>query len=188
MKKIFRTAAVFTLLVSLLSAGEIFVIKFKGAINPVSAIYLETRLTQAEIEQAELVIIQLDTPGGLDASMRKIVQKILDSKVPVVTQVYPKGARAASAGLFVALASDYIAMAGGTNLGAAHPVYIDGGTVSEKITNDAAAFIRALAEKKGKNAAWAEDAVRKSVSVTESEALKLKVADLTAALMNRRGV
>ena len=101
-------------------------------------------------------------------------------KVPVVTQVYPKGARAASAGLFVALASDYIAMAGGTNLGAAHPVYIDGGTVSEKITNDAAAFIRALAEKKGKNAAWAEDAVRKSVSVTESEALKLKVADLTA--------
>ncbi|MFH1073724.1 MAG: nodulation protein NfeD, partial [Candidatus Firestonebacteria bacterium] len=160
-----------------LFAGEVFVVELNGVINPISASYLENRLSQAEEMKAELVIIQLDTPGGLDSSMRKIVQKILDSKVPVITQVYPKGARAASAGLFVALASDYVAMAEGTNLGAAHPIYVNGGTVSEKITNDAAAYIRSLAEKRGKNTAWVEEAVRKSASITETEAVKLKVAD-----------
>ena len=180
MKKISNAVFIFFLFISVLSAGEIFVIKLKGSINPVSAAYLESRITQAEEEHAEMVIIQLDTPGGLDLSMRKMVQKVLDSKVPVITQVYPKGARAASAGLFVALASDYVAMAGGTNLGAAHPIYLDGGKVSEKITNDAAAFIRSLADKRGKNSAWAEEAVRKSVSITETEALKLNVADIVA--------
>ncbi|OGF51085.1 MAG: hypothetical protein A2044_07560 [Candidatus Firestonebacteria bacterium GWA2_43_8] len=160
-----------------LFAGEVYVIQFNGVINPISAAYLENRISEAEEMKAELVIIQIDTPGGLDISMRKIVQKILDSKVPVVTQVYPKGARAASAGLFVAMASDYVAMADGTNMGAAHPIYIDGGTVSEKITNDAAAYIRSLAEKRGKNMVWVEEAVRKSVSITETEAVKLKVAD-----------
>ena len=164
-----------------LTAGDIYVIKFKGAINPISANYIEKRIALAEAEQAELVIIQMDTPGGLDISMRQIVQKILDSKVTVVTQVYPKGARAASAGLFVALASDYVAMSEGTNLGAAHPVLIGGGAVGEKITNDAAAYIRSLAEKNGKNAVWAEDAVRKSVSITETEALKQNVSDLISS-------
>jgi len=180
MLKILKTVALLFLLVSLVTAGEIFIIKFKGVINPVSAAYLEKEITRAEAKQAELVIIQLDTPGGLQLSMRKVVQKILASKVPVVTQVYPRGARAASAGLFIALASDYAAMAAGTNLGAAHPIYINGGKVSEKITNDAAAFIRSLAEKRGRNAVWAEEAVRNSVSITETEALKLNVTDFLA--------
>jgi len=158
-------------------AGDIYVVELKGVLNPVSASYLENRLAAAEEQKAELVIIQLDTPGGLDSSMRRMVQKILDCKVPVVTQIYPKGARAASAGLFVAMASDYVAMARGTNLGAAHPIYISGGTVSEKITNDAAAYIRTLAEKRGRNMVWAEEAVRKSVAITETEAVKLKVAE-----------
>jgi len=160
-----------------LFAGEVFVIELKGVVNPISASYVENWISQAEELKAELVIIQLDTPGGLDSSMRKIVQKILDSKVPVVTQIYPKGGRAASAGLFIAMASDYVAMARGTNMGASHPVYLDGGTVSEKITNDAAAYIRSLAEKSGKNMVWAEEAVRKSVSITETEAVKLNAAD-----------
>lgn len=133
---------------------------------------------------AEAIVIELDTPGGLDTSMRNIVKDIIASNVPVVVYVSPSGARAASAGVFIALASHVAAMAPGTNIGAAHPVAIGekmDKTIAEKATNDAAAYIKSLAERTGRNAKWAEDAVRKSVSATETEALKLKVIDVVSA-------
>ncbi|MEI7904210.1 MAG: nodulation protein NfeD [Candidatus Firestonebacteria bacterium] len=173
-------AALFSLLALSLSAKEVVMLKLSGAVNPASAAYLIRGINEAEKLKAECVIIEIDTPGGLDYSMREIVQKILDSKVPVITYVSPKGARWASAGLFIALASDCVVMASGTNLGAAHPVYLDGKMASEKVTNDAAAYIRSLAEKRKKDILWAEEAVRKSVSITETEALKKGVADLVS--------
>jgi membrane-bound serine protease (ClpP class) len=126
-------------------------------------------------------VIELDTPGGLDTSMRSIVKEIVGSEVPVIVFVAPGGARAASAGVFVTLAAHLAAMAPGTNMGAAHPVGLGGKmdkTMAEKATNDAAAYIRSLAESKGRNAQWAEKAVRESISATETEALKEHVIDL----------
>ncbi len=161
-------------------AGTVAVVEFRGAINQSSSAYLTRCIFDAEKMRAECVVLELDTPGGMNDAMRDIVQKILDSKIPVVVQVAPKGARAASAGLFIAMAADYVAMASGTNMGAAHPVYMDGKLASDKVTNDAAAYIRSLAGRRGRNAAWAEDAVRKSVSITETEAVKLGIADAIA--------
>ncbi|HET7854751.1 MAG TPA: nodulation protein NfeD, partial [Candidatus Methylomirabilis sp.] len=134
---------------------------------------------------AHAIIFELDTPGGLDTSMRVIIKEILRSPVPVIVYVSPSGARAASAGAFITIAAHVAAMAPGTNIGAAHPVQMGGGEADEemtrKIENDAAAYIRGLAERRGRNATWAEDAVRKSVSATATEALSLKVIDLVAA-------
>src|SRR3990170_2109338 len=128
---------------------------------------------------AGVLVLELDTPGGLDLSMRVIIKEILRSSVPVVVYVSPSGARAASAGAFIAIAAHVAAMAPGTNIGAAHPVQMGGGEADEemtrKIENDAAAYIRGLAERRGRNPTWAEDAVRKSVSATATEALRLKV-------------
>ncbi|MFH1824543.1 MAG: nodulation protein NfeD [Candidatus Firestonebacteria bacterium] len=162
------------------SAKQVIVLQFSGVINPMASEYIVRGISTAEKEKAECVIIQMDTPGGLDTSMRSIVQKILDSEIPVVVHVYPKGARSASAGLFIAMASDYIVMSSETNLGAAHPVDISGKTASEKITNDAAAYIRTLAKNKGRDEKWAEKAVRESVSITEAEALDKKIIDAIA--------
>ena len=120
-------------------AGTVAVVEFRGAINQSSSAYLTRCIFDAEKMRAECVVLELDTPGGMNDAMRDIVQKILDSKIPVVVQVAPKGARAASAGLFIAMAADYVAMASGTNMGAAHPVYMDGKLASDKVTNDAAA-------------------------------------------------
>lgn len=158
-------------------AKDVVVLQLNGVINPISASYIVRGITEAENMKAECVIIQMDTPGGLDTSMREIVQKILNSKIPVIAYVYPKGARSASAGLFIALSSDYIDMASSTNLGAAHPVDMSGKSASEKITNDAAAYIRSIAEKRGRDIKWAEQAVRQSVSITETEALNKKIID-----------
>ena len=122
---------------------------------------------------AEAVIIQLDTPGGLDTSMRSIVKEILNSQVTVVVYVSPKGARAASAGAFITIAAHIAAMAPGTNIGASHPVAIGekmDKTMAEKITNDAVAYIKSIAKERGRNISWAEQAVRKSISSTETEA------------------
>jgi membrane-bound serine protease (ClpP class) len=127
-----------------------------------------------------LLVIELDTPGGLDTSMRSIVKKIIASEVPVVVYVAPSGARAASAGVFITLAAHIAAMAPGTNIGAAHPVGVGGKmdeTMAEKAVNDAAAYIKSLAEKRNRNAEWAENAVRESVSITEKEALESNVID-----------
>jgi len=158
--------------------------RFEGAIGPISAKYLTESIRQAEGSGAECLIIELDTPGGLDESMREIIKVILSSEVPIVVFVSPKGSRAASAGAFITLAAHVAAMAPSTNIGAAHPVAFGGGkidsTMGEKVANDAAAYIRTIAEKRGRNADWAEQAVRQSVSLTETQALEEKVVDLIA--------
>jgi membrane-bound serine protease (ClpP class) len=162
---------------------EVMTINIDGVINPVSAEFIGKSIRKANDKRVEALVIELDTPGGLDTSMRSIVKDIVGSAVPIVVYVSPSGSRAASAGVFITLAAHVAAMAPGTNIGAAHPVSLEGKidkTMSEKVTNDAAAYIRSLAESRGRNAQWAEDAVRKSVSITESEALKLHVIDLVA--------
>jgi membrane-bound serine protease (ClpP class) len=162
---------------------QVLVIRVAGIINPVSSEFIGKNIASANADAAEAIIIELDTPGGLDTSMRDIVKGIISSSVPVIVYVAPSGARAASAGAFITLAAHIAAMAPGTNIGAAHPVSMGGKmdeTMSAKATNDAAAYIRSLAERTGRNAKWAEDAVRKSISATETEALKENVIDLVS--------
>jgi membrane-bound serine protease (ClpP class) len=165
-------------------AGEsVMVATYEGVINPVTAEYLHDALVAAEQAKAQALILQLDTPGGLDTSMRLIIKDFTGASVPVVVYVAPSGGRAASAGVFLTLAAHVSAMAPGTNIGAAHPVAMGGEmdkTMKEKVENDAVAYIKSIAEQRGRNVAWAEDAVRKSVSATEREALKLKIIDLVA--------
>jgi len=162
---------------------QVDVLKVKGVINPIVSQYVNRGIERAENEGVECLIIELNTPGGLDKSMRTIIERMLSAKVPVVVYVSPPGARAASAGAFIGIASDILAMAESTNIGAAHPVDLGGKitkTMSEKITSDAAAYIRSIAVKRGRNAVWAEKAVRKSLSLSGEEAVKQKVADLSA--------
>jgi len=159
------------------------VISVDATINPSTAEYISSGIQQALEANAECLIIKLNTPGGLLKSTRVIVSEILDSEVPVVVFVYPGGSQAASAGVFITLAGHIAAMAPGTNIGAAHPVTMQGeqdSIMNEKATNDAAAFIRTISEKRARNVKWAEDAVRKSLSITETEALKENVIDLIA--------
>jgi membrane-bound serine protease (ClpP class) len=161
--------------------SEVMVITINGVINPVSAEFIGKSIRKAREKQVEALVIELDTPGGLDTSMRTSVKDIIGSDVPVVVFVSPSGSRAASAGVFLTLAAHIAAMAPGTNIGAAHPVAIGekmDKTMAEKATNDAAAYSKSLAEQRGRNAQWAENAVRKSISATESEALKERVIDL----------
>lgn len=159
---------------------DVVVLPYAGPIGPASAEYLSNGIAQGASANAAAIVIELDTPGGLDSSMRQIVQAEMNSRVPVIVFVAPRGARAASAGCFIVLAADVAAMAPGTNIGAAHPIYVSGATVSEKILNDAAAYARSLAGSHQRNSAWAERAVRESVSATAREALSLGVIDLTA--------
>lgn len=165
-------------------ADEIVLATYEGVINPVAAEYLHDALASAEATGAKALILKLDTPGGLDSSMRLIIKDITTAPIPVIVFVAPSGGRAASAGVFLTMAAHVAAMAPGTNIGAAHPVAMGGGemdsTMKEKVENDAVAYIKSIAEQRGRNAAWAEAAVRKSVSVTEQEALKLKIIDLVA--------
>lgn len=162
---------------------EVVLITIDGAINPVSAEYISKAIKKAEAIRAEAVIIQLDTPGGLDNSMRLIVKDIIASQVPVIVYVAPSGARAGSAGVFITMIAHIAAMAPGTNIGAAHPVAVGASmdnVTSSKAQNDASAYIRSLAEQRGRNAEWAEKAVRQSASVTETEALQNNIIDLIA--------
>ncbi len=164
-------------------ARPVLVIQVEGVIAPSSADYITSAIKQADRELAQALVIELDTPGGLDLSMRSIIKEMLAAERPIVVYVSPSGARAASAGAFITLAAHVAAMAPGTNIGAAHPVNMGGQMdkeMNKKVTNDAAAYIRTIAEKRGRNVEWAEDAVRKSVSATEKEALKLKIIDLVA--------
>lgn len=166
---------------------EVMVITINGVINPVSAEFTKKSIKKANEKKVEALIIELDTPGGLDTSMRNIVKEIIASDVPVIVFVSPSGSRAASAGVFLTMAAHIAAMAPGTNIGAAHPVGIGekmDKTMAEKATNDAAAYIKSLAERRGRNAKWAEDAVRKSISATEGEALKENVIDLISKDIN----
>jgi len=154
-----------------------------GVISPVTLRLVESALARAKAGGAQALVIQLDTPGGLERSMRAICQRLLNAEIPVVVWVGPTGARAASAGVFITMAAHVAAMAPATNIGAAHPVSIGGGVDKEsmrKIENDAAAFIRTIALERGRNAEWGEKAVRQSVSVTEREAVRLKVVDFVA--------
>ena len=165
-------------------AGEIVVATYEGVINPVAAEYLHDALAAAESASAQALVLKLDTPGGLDTSMRLMIKDITGSSIPVIVFVAPSGGRAASAGVFITIAAHVAAMTPGTNIGAAHPVAMGGGemdsTMKEKVENDSVAYIKSIAEQRGRNVSWAEDAVRKSVSVTEHEALKLKIIDLVA--------
>ncbi|MEO0131471.1 MAG: nodulation protein NfeD [candidate division WOR-3 bacterium] len=163
---------------------DLYFLEFSGIISPVSANYITAGILKATKAKALALIIKLNTPGGLDESMRQIVSTILNAQVPIITYVAPAGARAASAGVFIAYASDILAMAEGTTIGAAHPISIGGKEIpkelEEKITNDAVSYLVAISEKKGRNKVWAEEAVRKSSSLSAKEALKLGVCDLIA--------
>ena len=164
--------------------SEVYIIKVADAISAGTAEFIKMGIKKAEENEAAVIIIELDTPGGLAESMRIIVQNILGSKVPVVVYVSPSGARAASAGVMITMAADVAAMAPGTNIGAAHPVGAGGkdidGKMSEKVINDMVAQAKSVAEKRGRNAKWVEEAIRESVSVTETEALKENIIDLIA--------
>ncbi|OGO30677.1 MAG: hypothetical protein A2Z29_02755 [Chloroflexi bacterium RBG_16_56_11] len=163
------------------------VITIEGTINPVLVDYVKRGIEQAEDDGAQALIIQMDTPGGLDKAMRDIIKLMVNAHVPVVVYVSPSGARAASAGVFITIAAHVAVMAPNTAIGAAHPVSIGeegeqamSETMEEKVLNDAAAYIRSLAESHGRNLDWAEKAVRESASATEKEALELDVIDLIA--------
>src|SRR5688572_26432605 len=168
---------------ALAAAGPVSTITVDGVISPVTVRLVETALAKAQAEGSQALIIRLDTPGGLERSMRAICQRLLNAEIPVIVYVAPTGARAASAGVFITMAAHVAAMAPATNIGAAHPVALGGGADKEsmrKIENDAAAFVRTIAAERGRNAEWAEKAVRQSVSITERKAVKLKVVDLVA--------
>jgi membrane-bound serine protease (ClpP class) len=166
------------------SPAGVATLELDGAITPVTVRLVAAALDRARREQAAALVILLDTPGGLERSMRAIVKDLLNAPVPVIVYVAPTGARAASAGVFITLAAHVAAMAPATNIGAAHPVLAGGGQADResmrKIENDAAAFIRSVARERERNADWAERAVRQSVSATEREAVKLGVVDLVA--------
>jgi membrane-bound serine protease (ClpP class) len=164
--------------------SEVTIIELEGPINPGAAAFLTRGLEDAEKSGSELVIIRLDTPGGLVPSMRMMVKGIMNSPVPVVVYVAPKGAGAASAGVMITVSAHVAAMAPGTNIGAAHPVGAGGKDIdkdmSEKVVNDMASYGRGIAQDKGKNAEWVEKAIRESVSITAEEAVEKKVVDLVA--------
>ena len=166
------------------AAAPVDMIDLDGAITPVTARLLTSAIDRAQADRAQALIVRLNTPGGLERSMRSMAQAILNAEIPIIVYVAPTGARAASAGVFITMAAHVAAMAPATNIGAAHPVTIGGGDtgkeMGKKIENDAAAFARSLAAERGRNVEWAEKAVRASVSVTEREAVKLKVVDLVA--------
>jgi membrane-bound serine protease (ClpP class) len=187
-------SALCLILVSILLAGlgahadsggkGILVLTVRGPITPSVADYIELGFDHVRETGASMVLIEIDTPGGLDKAMRSIIRQILNSPVPVTVYVSPSGARAASAGAFITLAADVAAMSPGTTIGAAHPVSLVGKqdeTMNQKVVNDSAAYIRSLAERRGRNADWAEKAVRESVSLTEKEALEEGVIDLVAS-------
>lgn len=174
------------------AGAEVLVAKVDGVIGPITAKFMVEAIDRAEQQQVECMLFELDTPGGLDDSMRTIIKRIMAAKLPVVVFVAPPGSRAASAGAFITMAAHVAAMSPGTAIGAAHPVAIGQSlqtdtNMAAKVANDAAAYIRSIAEQRGRNIDWANSAVKESVSLSETEALTNKVIDLiapnTAALM-----
>ena len=166
---------------------KVLVIDVDGSINPVSSDYIKRGIGKAEKEHAQCLVIRLNTPGGLLQSTRVIVSAILDAPIPVVVYVSPVGSHAGSAGVFITMAGHIAAMAPGTNIGAAHPVSMQENmdpVMNEKVTNDAAAFIRTIAQHRNRDTIWADKAVRKSLSITSSEALEKNVIDIVARNMD----
>lgn len=164
-------------------AGRVLITRLEGPVSPVTAQALRSALARAQSQRYEALVVEVDTPGGLETSMRDMVKALLAAPVPVVMWVTPGGARAASAGVFVVMAGDVAAMSPGTNIGAATPVNMQGGmdsTMSRKVTNDAAAFARTVARQRGRNVQWAESAVREAVAASESEAVELRIVDFVA--------
>jgi membrane-bound serine protease (ClpP class) len=190
MRALFALAS--ALLVSLVLAGNavaadpprVLAVEFSNDINPVTEVYLTGAIDRANDDGYDAVAILMDTPGGLDSSMRNIIKKELSSPVPVVIYVYPPGSRAASAGVFITMAADVAAMAPATNIGSSTPISTGGGNIPSdlrrKVINDAAAYIRGLAETHGRNADWAEQAVRQASNLTAQEALDKNVVDVIA--------
>jgi membrane-bound serine protease (ClpP class) len=177
-----RVAAV--LLLAAAAQADVPVVELDGIVHAVTAAHVQAGIAQAARDDAPLVVVRVDTPGGLDTSMRQIVDAILRSEVPVAVFVGPSGARAASAGFVILLAADVAAMAPGTNTGAAHPVSLGGDmdeTMAKKVASDAAAYVRGKAEKRGRNVALAESGVLESRSFTEREALEGKLVEIVAA-------
>jgi len=165
--------------------AQVSFIEVEGIINPATAKFITESIDQASQQNAQCLIIQLDTPGGLMESMRSIVKKILTSNIPIIVYVAPSGARAASAGVFITLSAHIAVMAPGTHIGAAHPVTLgaegkESKTMSEKIVNDTVSYIKTIAKTRGRNIDWAEKAVRKSVSITDEEAVKQNVVDFVS--------
>jgi membrane-bound serine protease (ClpP class) len=192
MFKIIKKMGIYSFFLALLISNLLYsaeerrhvnIITIDGVIGPVSSRIIVDAIKASVKDGAEALIIELNTPGGLDESMRIIIKEILNSDVPVIVYVSPSGSRAASAGVFITLAAHIAAMAPGTNIGAAHPVSLGGqidSTMVEKITKDAVAYVKSIASKRGRNIQWAEQSVRKSESIPEYEALKLKVIDMVA--------
>lgn len=166
------------------SSAAVLKIRIDAPIHPVTSEYIRNAIDRAEREDASLLLMSLNTPGGLDTSMREIIERILSSRTPIAAYVSPSGSRSASAGFFIAIACDIFAMAPGTNTGAAHPVGVSitgqsmDETMEEKVTHDAASYIKSIAQKRGRNTKMAEDAVRKSLSYTEREAYEGKLIDV----------
>ncbi|HEV2140219.1 MAG TPA: nodulation protein NfeD [Candidatus Dormibacteraeota bacterium] len=181
---IFAAAAVLVPLNASAAAPHVEQADLNGDINNIMSAYIQTSVNRAEADHADALLVVMNTPGGISTSMDEIVTNLLNSTVPVVVYVYPSGARAASAGLFVAQAADVLAMAPGTNIGSAHPIDASGanltGDLGAKVLNDAVTRVRSLASMHGRNADWAEQAVRNSVNIDAEEAVRLHVADLEA--------
>ncbi len=174
--------------VSARASYQVDEISIDGPIGPAYAYFIPQSIKEAEADKANALLITIDTPGGLDASMRSIVKAIEDAKLPVISYIYPSGSRAASAGVFIVLSSDIAAMSPGTNIGAAHPVTIGeklGKEMEKKVTNDAVAYIKSIALQKGRNADWAAQAVSQSVSITADQAVKIHVVDFTATTVEQ---
>ena len=184
-----RASAIFAVLIVLFPfmgfGNEVHTIKIQGAITPPTASFIVESISKAEKDGSEALLILMDTPGGLDTSMREIVQGIMESNIPVIVYVYPSGARAASAGSVILLASHIAALAPGTNAGAAHPVSIGqekaDKVMMEKVANDAEAYVRSIAKQRGRNEDWAAKSVKESASITATDAVEEKVADFVAA-------
>ncbi len=183
MKRFYISITALFLFPAILFAQTVLSIKINGGINPASAEYIHKSIEKAETEKDECLLMHLNTPGGLLTSTREIVSDMLKSTVPIIVYISPAGAHAGSAGVFITLAANIAVMAPGTNIGAAHPVSLQGSPdsiMNAKGTNDAAAFIKTIAEKRNRNVEWAEEAVRYSVSITEQEALEKHVIDYLA--------
>jgi membrane-bound serine protease (ClpP class) len=166
------------------AAADVPVVELTGVVHAISAAHVVSAIEAAAEAKAPLVVLRLDTPGGLDTSMRQIIDAMLKSRVPIAVFVGPSGARAASAGFLITVVADVAAMAPGTNIGAAHPVSVGGGmdeVMSRKVTNDAAAYLRGKAERRGRNVELAEKAIVESKSFTEREALEGHLIDLVVS-------